>query len=75
MRLMVGEKCDVEKKVRLPSSLVDTYEALARADGRTVADYMRHVLTVWAYGHGWKVTPPAADAEGLNGTQRPPRKF
>lgn len=43
-------KCDRDVKLHLPEALYDDLVQLARADSRTVGEYMRIVLERHAYG-------------------------
>ena len=43
-------KCDRDVKLHLPESLYDDLAQLARADSRTVGEYMRVVLERHTYG-------------------------
>ena len=43
-------KCDRDVKLHLPEALYDDLAQLARADSRTVGEYMRIVLERHAYG-------------------------
>lgn len=43
-------KCDRDVKLHLPEALYDDLAQLARADSRTVSEYMRVVLERHTYG-------------------------